>query len=354
MPHPSPSHPAPLPFVQVLEHGIHVIDTGFYRPLFDASYLIVDGGRAAFIDTGTNHSVPRLLEALQAACLTPDAVDWVIATHVHLDHAGGVGLLMQQLPKAVLVVHPHGAAHLIDPTRLVQGACAVYGAEEVARSYGDIVGVPAARVLRSEDGMTITLGANQRPLTLLDTPGHARHHHCIWDARSSGFFSGDTFGLSYSEFNTARGAWLMPTTTPVQFEPQPMRNSVQRMLAYEPQRLYPTHYGPVGADAADVRRMAELMLTQLDAMVALGESLAELSADARHAALMSGFAAIHLASLRAHGCTLSEADINALLDLDGVLNAQGMAIWLDKRHRAATAPTAPTVAAAAAPAAALT
>lgn len=340
-----PSTTTSLPFVQVLEHGIHVIDTGFFRPRFDASYLIVEAGRAAFIDTGTNHSVPRLLAALEAAGLTPDAVDWVIATHVHLDHAGGVGLLMQQLPAAVLVVHPQGAAHLIDPTRLVQGACAVYGAEEVARSYGEIVGVPAERVLRSSDAMTITLGATQRPLTLLDTPGHARHHHCIWDARSGGFFSGDTFGLSYREFDTAHGAWVMPTSSPVQFEPLPMRNSVQRMLAYEPTRLYPTHYGEIGSSAADVRRLSELLLTQLDAMVALAESLAESQTDssapteaARHTALLTGFAAIHLASLRAHGCTLTEAEIAGLLDLDLVLNAQGMAIWLDRRNRVAAVP----------------
>ena len=343
---PRSSIPSPLPFVEVLEHGVHVIDTGFYRPLFDASYLIVESGRAAFIDTGTNHSVPRLLAALEAAGLTPDAVDWVIATHVHLDHAGGVGLLMTHLPNAVLVVHPHGAAHLIDPTRLVQGACAVYGAEEVARAYGNIVGVPAARVLRSTDAMTITLGATLRPLTLIDTPGHARHHHCIWDERSRGFFSGDTFGLSYREFDTAQGAWVMPTSSPVQFEPQPMRDSVQRMLAYAPTRLYVTHYGPVGRSAADVHRLGALLLTQLDAMVALGESLADLAADARHAALLVGFASIHLDSLRAHGCTLPATEIAALMQLDVVLNAQGMAIWLDRRQRAVAAIATPASASA--------
>jgi glyoxylase-like metal-dependent hydrolase (beta-lactamase superfamily II) len=83
-----------LPFVQTLAHGIHVIDTGFHRPMFDASYLVVENGRAAFIDTGTNHSVPRLLEALASLGLAPEAVDFVIVTHVHLDHAGGAGLLM--------------------------------------------------------------------------------------------------------------------------------------------------------------------------------------------------------------------------------------------------------------------
>ena len=135
-----------LPFVQTLAHGIHVIDTGFHRPMFDASYLMVENGRAAFIDTGTNHSVPRLLEALQSLGLAPEAVDFVIVTHVHLDHAGGAGLLMQQLPNARLVVHPLGAPHMIDPERLTNGARAVYGEAEVKRSYGSIVDRKSTRL----------------------------------------------------------------------------------------------------------------------------------------------------------------------------------------------------------------
>ena len=316
---------APLPFVQSLAHGIHVIDTGFHRPAFDASYLIVENGRGAFVDTGTNDSVPRLLAALAAAGLARDAVDYVIATHVHLDHAGGVGLLMQQLPRAQLVVHPQGAPHLIEPSRLMNGARAVYGDAEVARAYGAVVGVPAERVLRTSDGMLLALAG--RPLQFLDTPGHARHHHCIWDARSRGFFTGDTFGLSYREFDTAKGAWLMPTTTPVQFEPEPLRRSIRRMLAYAPECLYLTHYGR----AAEVPRLADLLLSQLDAMVALARSLPD---DAqRHGALMEGLLAIHLTSLHAHGCTLSNARVRELLALDNELNAQGLAVWLNRRRR---------------------
>ena len=315
----------PLPFVQIAAHGIHVIDTGFHRPVFDACYLVTEAGRAAFVDAGTNHSLPRLLAALAAAGLGVDAVDYVIPTHVHLDHAGGAGLLMQQLPNAQLVVHPHGAPHLIDPARLIAGARAVYGDDEVARSYGSVVGVPAERVLRTSDGMVLHLAG--RPLKFLDTPGHARHHHCIWDARSSGFFTGDTFGLSYREFDTAHGAWLMPTTTPVQFEPEALRHSVMRLLAYAPQRIYLTHYGPVG----DVARLGALLLQQMDAMVALATALPD---DAqRHAALMRGFSEIHRTSLQAHGCTLSAQRIEALLAMDLELNAQGMAVWLNRRTR---------------------
>jgi glyoxylase-like metal-dependent hydrolase (beta-lactamase superfamily II) len=312
-------------FVQTLAHGIHVIDTGFHRPMFDASFLMVESGRAAFVDTGPNESVPRLLAALDAAGVPRDAVDYVIATHVHLDHAGGAGLLMQHLPAAQLVVHPQGAPHLIKPGRLLNSASAVYGADEVARTYGQVVGVPAERVLRTSDGMTLALAG--RPLTFLDTPGHARHHHCIWDERSRGFFTGDTFGLSYREFDTAKGAWLTPTTTPVQFEPEALRQSVLRLLAYQPDCMYLTHYGRV----TDVQRLGRLLLDQLEAMVALAVALPDDTL--RHATLTRGFGALHLRRLRDHGCTLSDERIGELLAMDRELNAQGVAVWLNRRNR---------------------
>ena len=314
-----------LPWAHDLGHGILAIDTGFHRPAFDAAYLMVEQGRAAYIDTGPNDAIPRLLAALAAAGLAPDAVDYVIATHVHLDHAGGVGQLMRALPRAQLVVHPIGAQHLIDPTRLLAGARGVYGDEEVARTYGDVVGVPAERVLRTADEMTLELAG--RPLQFLDTPGHARHHHCIWDARSRGFFTGDTFGISYREFDTPAGAWILPSATPVQFEPDLLRRSIERLASYRPDAMYLTHYGRV----TDVPRLARLLLEQLDAMVAL--ALGHPEAAAQPALLEPGLFDIHLHSLRASGNPLPAERIADLLRLDNQLNAQGIAVWLDRRNR---------------------
>ena len=312
-----------LPYVDTLNDGIHVIDTGFHRPRFDASYLIVEQGRAAFVDAGTNSSVPRLLGALQASGVARDAVDYVIATHVHLDHAGGVGLLMQQLPNARLVVHGRGARHLIDPSVLMEGARAVYGVDEVARTYGEVVGVPAERVMQTEDGTVIGLAG--RLFTFLDTPGHARHHHCIWDDRTQGFFTGDTFGLSYREFDTAQGAWLLPTTTPVQFEPDALRTSIERMLAFEPECMYLTHYGRIG----DVARLGALLLDQLDEMVQLGRSLK--AHPQRHEMLMQGLGEMYMHRLARHGSTMDRATALGLLAMDLELNAQGMGIWLGRK-----------------------
>jgi glyoxylase-like metal-dependent hydrolase (beta-lactamase superfamily II) len=321
---------SPLPaWFEPLGHGIHAIDTGFCRPRFDAAYLIVQDGRAAFVDSGTNDALPRLLGALDLLGVAREAVDWVIVTHVHLDHAGAAGSLMQQLPNAKLVVHERGARHMIDPTALLTGARAVYGAEEVARTYGEIPPVAAERVVATRDGDTLALAG--RPLLFIDTPGHARHHHCIWDEASRGWFTGDTFGLAYPELNTPQGPYLLPTTTPVQFEPGPLLASIARLLERDPACMYLTHYGRVD----NVPRLAARLVEQVEAMVALARPLA--AAPGRHAALKDGLARLYRARLRALGSALDDERIDMLLALDLELNAQGLAIWLDREARAAAA-----------------
>ncbi len=138
-------------------HGIHTIDSGFVRPQFDAAYLMVENGRGAFIDCGTNHSVPRMLAALDAAGITADEVDWLILTHVHLDHAGGAGELIAQLPNAKLVVHPRGARHMIDPSALWAGASAVYGEAVMEQTYGRLRPIPPERVIEAPDNYVVDL-----------------------------------------------------------------------------------------------------------------------------------------------------------------------------------------------------
>jgi len=314
---------ASLPtYLEPLDGGVYAIDTGFHRPHFDAAFLMVHAGRGAFIDTGTGYALPRLLGALEALGVTRDAVDWVIPTHVHLDHAGGAGALMRELPAARMLIHPRGARHMIDPSALWQGATEVYGAAEMARSYGEIVPVDATRVITTSDGMTVDLAG--RPLQFADTPGHAKHHHCVWDQATRGWFTGDTFGLSYREFDTAQGAWMLPTATPVQFEPEVLMASIRRLLAREPDWIYLTHYGRVGK----VQPLGRQLLEILQSMVALGER--ERQAADRHDALKRGQLDLFAASLAAHGCTMSRDAIAQLLAMDLELNAQGMAIWLDR------------------------
>lgn len=318
------STPALPSFVTALEHGLYAIDTGFQRPAFDAAYLVVDAGRCAFIDTGTRLAVPRLLSALQALGLALEQVDWIIPTHVHLDHAGGVGDLLMHLPNAKVLVHPRGARHLQDPSMLWQGALAVYGEAEMQHSYGGITPVPADRLMSSHDGLQIPVGARQ--LTLIDTPGHARHHHCIWCPVSRSWFTGDTFGLSYREFDLNGQAWIIPTTTPVQFEPDALKASITRLLATQPDHVCLTHYGQLG----DVARLGASLLEQIDEMVAQAHIVNNSAEEDRHQALRDMLARIWLRRLREHGHTADEATLLHLLAMDIELNAQGLGIWLDR------------------------
>jgi glyoxylase-like metal-dependent hydrolase (beta-lactamase superfamily II) len=314
--------PAPLPALEELGHGITAIDTGHVRPFFDASHLVVENGRAAFVDVGTTHSAPGLLAALEAKGLPPEAVDYVIVTHVHLDHAGGAGEMMRRLPSARLVVHPRGARHMVDPSKLWAGAAAVFGKETVARGYGAPVPVDPARIVEAPEGFTLELGG--RPLRFLDTPGHARHHFCVWDETSRSMFTGDTFGLSYRELASTHGAFILPTTTPVQFEPEALLASMDRLLAHLPAAMLLTHYSRV----TEIGRLASDLRRQVGELVGLGRAVDGKRDRARR--LRAGVEELFLGWVRDHGTPLPRERVLELLAVDVELNAQGLEVWLDR------------------------
>ncbi len=306
-----------------LGHGIHAIDTGFIRPLFDASHLIVENGRAAFVDVATSYCVPRLLRTLEEQGLHPAAVDYVILTHVHLDHGGGAGALMRELPTAKLVVHPRGARHVKDPAKLIAGASAVFGEEAVRTGYGDVLPVDADRVIEAPEGFTLEVGG--RPLHFIDCPGHARHHVAIWDEASRSWFTGDTFGLAYPELAGDNGVFIFPTTTPVQFEPEAMEASIARMLEKKPRAMLLTHYSQV----TDVERMAEELLDQVKAFVEIGRE-ADGRPD-RAPRLRRAVGDYLLDRATGHGCPLPQDRLREFLSHDVELNSQGLEVWLDKQ-----------------------
>lgn len=317
-----------LPIAPALDlgNGVTCIDTQQGRLQMACCYLLERDGEFALIEAGTAHGVPALLALLDARGVAREAVRYVIPTHVHLDHAGGAGVLMRALPQAKLVAHPRGARHLIDPSKLIAGASAVYGADAVARMYGEIAPVPEARVIVADDGFRLPLGKDE--LLFIDSPGHARHHFCIWDARSGGLFTGDTFGLSYRELASERGAFVMATTTPVQFEPDAWRTTIDRLLSFAPQQIFFTHYGSSG----DVPRMAQDLRDSIARHELLALKL--IAHPDRHAALKSAVREELLQSLRRHGCTLPEPEIEGVLATDIDLNAQGLGVWLDTRKMA--------------------
>ena len=316
---------------QEVADGVWCIETGYCRPGLAACYLVRSGDGLAFVDTGTANSVPGLLEVVAALGLTTEHVDYVMPTHVHLDHAGGAGDLMAACPNARLVAHPSGAPHLIDPTRLAAGATAVYGEEAFLRDFGRMTPVPEERVIVAQDGQSFDLAG--RTLTFLDTPGHANHHGCIFDHESRGFFTGDTFGIAYREFHTERGPWMFAPTTPVAFDPDAWQGSLDKLMDYAPEAMYLTHYCRVDAPATlvdglrqSVRDLAEIALAEED------------KGDAeRGNRLHRAVTDYLLQGARAHGVTLPDERIKELLAVDMDLNAQGLEVWLKRREKRAAA-----------------
>ncbi len=308
---------------QDLPFGITTIDTGFLCPGFAASHLIVEGESAAFVDVGTSRSTSILLESLRSKGIPKANVVYVIVTHIHLDHAGGAGDLLRHLPNAKFVVHPYGMKHMADPEKLIAGATAVYGEEKMKSDYGEIIPIPQERIIEANDMSSLDL--NGRELLFLDTPGHAGHHCCIVDEKSQGVFTGDTFGLSYKAFDTEKGAFIFPTTSPAKFNPEAMHHSIDKIMRFNPQNLYLTHYGRV----TDGSRLADFLHQRLDQFVALALQVAN-EGEQRHTLIVKGIEQILLADLKDHGYGISAGKTPELLNVDIELNAQGLGVWLDK------------------------
>ncbi len=309
-----------MPFAVPVGNGVYRIDTEYLRPGLAASHLVVDDGHAAFVDTGAAPAHPRLMHALTELGLAPDQVDYVFLTHVHLDHAGGAGQLMRALPRARAVLHPRGAPHMIDPAKLIAGTVAVYGEAMYRELYGEIVPVAAERVVIANDGDRIVLGS--RTFELLDTPGHARHHYCAHDLDHDDIFSGDTFGISYRDFDTAAGAFIFPTTTPVQFDPAALHSSLDRLMARRPRRMVLTHFGPVG----DLERLSGDLHADIDEFVAVARRHAGVPERADRIA--EDVFAYLSSRLDSHGFAGDEELRHQLLDPDVRLNTQGLEVWL--------------------------
>ena len=299
-------------------NGIFLVDADYLRPGLAAIHLIVEKGRAALVDTGTSHSLPGVLAALDRLGLSPEAVDYVVLTHVHLDHAGGAGAMMRAFPAARLVVHPRGARHMIDPSKLIEGATAVYGADTIAKVYPDILPVDAARVSEAPEGAEFSLAG--RKLVCFDAPGHAYHHICIQDA-TGGIFTGDVFGLSYRELDVDGRQFVFPTTTPTQFDPEAMHRTVERIVALAPPAVYQTHYGRFTEIAGGARDL----LRRLDHIVALALSGTD--------DLKEAMTAYLIAEARQHGCDLPTSELERIWAMDVELNTQGLTYWREKAAR---------------------
>lgn len=212
---------------------------------------------------------------------------------------------------------------MIDPSKLEASARAVYGDERYEAMYGALVPAPEERVRVMEDGDSLQVG--HRKLEFMDSPGHARHHFTVWDEESGGWFTGDTFGLSYRELDTENGPFIFPTTTPIQFDPDALASSVDRMMERKPNNMYLTHFGRV----QDVQRLAVDMHEGIRFFAGLGEEYAQ--SEQRTRRIEDAMMGWLTERARAHGVSLDDAALDAVLRPDVVLNTQGIEFWLDHR-----------------------
>jgi glyoxylase-like metal-dependent hydrolase (beta-lactamase superfamily II) len=313
---------AVVPPSQEVAPGVVLVETGYVRPGIAAAWIVRGKRSAAVVETGTALSVPRILDALAAQGVRLEDVSHVVVTHVHLDHAAGAGALLRRLPAARLVVHPRGARHMIDPSKLLAGAAEVYGGEaEIRKLYGDVAPAPADRVVEAPDGLAIDLG--ERPLRFLDSPGHAKHHFVVHDPATRGFFTGDTFGISYRQHDGPNGPFMFPTTTPVQLDPPALFASIDRMLAERPERMYLTHFGML---EGNIPARAEALKRAVDGHVRVARGAP--AGPGRQEAIRAGLARQLLESLAAHGWTGRPEDALSWFAVDLDLNAQGLEVWL--------------------------
>ncbi|GJM05298.1 MAG: MBL fold metallo-hydrolase [marine bacterium B5-7] len=304
------------------DHGITCIDTGYIRPNMAAIYMVEHGDEVAIIETGTNHSLARVLALLDEKNIALSQVRYVIPTHIHLDHAGGAGRMMEMFPGAELIVHPRGARHLIDPTRLIKGVTEVYGQEKYDALYGDLIAVSKDRVVEAEDNMEFDLAG--RMFLIRQTPGHAEHHICIWDEQSHGWFTGDTFGVSYQEMIGSEYRHIMPTTTPVQFAPEKLISSINLIMSYKPERIYLTHFG--------LLENPEYYAEKLCQRISYYCEIAQTNRNALNPIekIEDTISGKECAQLNQIVPDIDLATAHELLEMDLNLNAQGLVVWLNQ------------------------
>lgn len=307
-------------------NGIYIVDSGYSsQSKVAAVYFVVDHGRVAIVDTGSNTSVPRILSTLAYLNIVPEAVEWVISTHLHLDHGGGVGSLMCALPHARVAIHSSAANQLAYPDQTWENTIKLFGWEQSFRPYGYLTPVDEQRIVPARDGLELPLG--DRVLRLLHTPGHTHHHIVVWDESANAFFAGDAFGISYREFDVSKRSFVFPSSPFAQFDPIAMIESIARMAAHNPEAIYLSHYGKV----TGIERLANDLFRLIHAQVAVAQA-ARGSGLARHTEILSG-----LEELVREECARQQWAINEEISLnllrpDLCLNVQGLEIWLDSLH----------------------
>lgn len=252
-----------------LASGLDYVDLNFLgRPQIIATAILQNASGVALVDPGPTTTLAGLLETLKRQGIGVRDLRQILLTHIHLDHAGAVGSLLRDNPEIEVFVHERGARHLIDPSKLMASATRLYG-QDMDRLWGEVLPVPASQVKVLQGGERLTAGG--RELEVAQTPGHASHHVSFFDRASSIAFVGDTAGI-----RRGSGAYVMPPTPPPDIDLELWRHSADRILAWQPETLFLTHFGPFPG----ARPHFQQLFDRLDAWSALvGRLLADVSLD---------------------------------------------------------------------------
>ena len=222
--------------INEVAENIYMIDDQLYSISKWGSVYLLNEERKTLIESGPAASANVVLEGINKVGVRPQDIAYIVVTHIHLDHAGGAGLLLEDMPQAQVVVHYKGARHLVNPARLVSSVIAVQG-EEIMMRVGEVVPIEANRIQEIHDGDTIKLGDKQ-VLKFIDTPGHAPHELCIYESRNGGLFTGDAVGMYVAE-----GEVLQPLSPPPDFDLELYINTLERLMRLNATTIYFSHFG---------------------------------------------------------------------------------------------------------------
>lgn len=305
------------------------VDARYVRPGLAACYLAIADGEAMLVDCGGKNAPAQIDAALAEASAE---LTNIVVTHAHLDHSAAAGELLRRHPRAVLRAHESALPHLVDPhSKLAPVVRDLYGGAFFDAHYGEIVPVDSARARVLTDGETIWEKGGFAPRAI-HTPGHAWHHLSVWDESTRTVITGDSFGVSYSDFDVADRPLITPAVPPSQIDPPTLRATLAKIAALRPRAVALTHFGERPFSPSLIEQQSEW----LDKMLALGEK--RLDGDERAAAelLRVDFAEAIEAELRARGADERiVASAREKLRVDIRLNAAGILQYLRKRARTA-------------------
>ena len=312
--------------ISSFDKNIFCFDANYFRKKFAAIHFINQNNKLLIVDTATNHSAKRFLNTLHTMNISPESVEWIILTHVHLDHAGGAGLLMKMCPNARLAVHPRGVRHMVNPEKLWASVISVYGKEEAENQYGQLIPVDENRVVAVGEGEVIRF--QNRRLQIFDAPGHANHHIVIFDEESKSFFTGDAFGIAYPELTSEDGEFIFISSTPTQFEPVKFDTTIKKIMEQKPKSCFLTHFSKI----MNIEKNGYELLKQIDEYVTITQQ-ARNNHENQQERIREKLFELLYKKLKKINLNISKREFGNLLSLDLSLNAQGLEYWNNKTSK---------------------